>query len=371
LVRSGFGGSVTVVSDDPDAPYDRTFCSKQYLIGMKSRPESMLADLGSYKKGGAGGAVLWTKAQALSIDTAGKTVLLDSGDRLDFDALILATGAEPKRPRLPGLDLPNVHVLRTLRDADAIIGAAEHARSVAIVGASFIGLEVAASLKQRKLEVSVVSPEEIPLGKLLGPEIGKMIRQVHEEKGVHFHLGRQVQRFEGTRLMLDDGSIVKADFVVLGVGVTPRTALATAAGLSCASAKEGGGVIVDERLESSVAGIFAIGDIAHYPDPHSGTQIRVEHWVHAERQGQHVAQVLMNRVTRYTDVPFFWSAHFDTGLRYLGHVSSIADSRTEGSIEGRNFTVSQIGEAHEKAFISCNRDLSALQIEAQWDRALR
>jgi apoptosis-inducing factor 3 len=310
------------------------------------------------------------KARVLSIDTAGNTALLQSGERLDFDALVLATGSEPKRPPLPGLDRPNVFVLRTLQDADKVIEASKHARRAAIIGASFIGLEAAASLKQRKLDVHVVSPEMVPLGKLLGPEVGTMIRQVHEEKGVHFHLGRQVQRFDGTQLTLDDGSIVEADFLVLGVGVTPRTALAQSAGLACASMETGGGVIVNERLETSVTGIFAVGDIADYPDPHSGTRIRVEHWVHAERQGQHVARVLMNQATRYTDVPFFWTAHFDTGLRYLGHVSSLVDSRTDGTVKGRDFTLALTGKGRERAFISCNRDMAALQLEAQWDHAL-
>jgi apoptosis-inducing factor 3 len=368
LIRSGFKGATTVVSDDADPPYDRTFCSKQYLIGMKSRKESLLADSQLYR--GSGNSVLRLGVKALALDTKDKSLLLDGDERIGFEVLVLATGAEPKRPHWPGFDSSNVHVLRTLRDADGLIRASERAKRVAIIGASFIGLEVAASLKQRKLDVHVVTPEEVPLKKLLGAEVGKMIQAVHEEKGVHFHFGREVRRFDGGQLMLDDESAIEADFVVLGVGVTPRTEIAQAAGIACASADEGGGVIVNERLESSHPGIFAIGDIARYPDLHTGKNIRVEHWVHAQRQGQHVARVIMDQASRYKDVPFFWSAHFDTGLRYMGHVGSILDARTEGSVEGRNFSRYYRGPKGEKAFVTCNRDRDALLEESAWDRAV-
>jgi apoptosis-inducing factor 3 len=367
LMRSGFAGRITVVSEDPDPPYDRTFCSKQYLIGMKSRQESLIEDSALCR---IGSSALRTGCKVRALDMSDKSVLLDADERVPFDVLVLATGAQPRRLQSAGLDLPNVYVLRTLRDADAIIRAAGQAKRVAVIGASFIGLEVAASLKQRKLEVHVLSSEDVPLKKLLGVEVGKMLQAVHEEKGVHFHMGCEARQFNGKQIMLDDGTVIEADFVVLGVGVTPRTELAQAAGIACATAAEGGGVIVNERLESSVPGIFAIGDIARYPDPHTGEAIRVEHWVHAQRQGQHVARVIMNRANRYTDVPFFWSAHFDTGLRYLGHVGSISQVQTAGSIEGRNFSRHYRGPRGEKAFVTCNRDAESLLEEAEWDRAV-
>jgi apoptosis-inducing factor 3 len=180
-----------------------------------------------------------------------------------------------------------------------------------------------------------------------------------------------VKQYDGKVLTLDDDSVVEADFVVLGIGVTPRTEIAAAAGLECAPTDQGGGVIVNERLETSAPGIFAIGDIARYPDPHSGESIRVEHWVHAQRQGQHVARVILSQASRYCDVPFFWSAHFDTGLRYLGHVGSMTDVRTEGSIQGRNFSQLQSGPGRQRAFVTCNRDKDSLLKEAEWDAAVR
>jgi NADPH-dependent 2,4-dienoyl-CoA reductase/sulfur reductase-like enzyme/nitrite reductase/ring-hydroxylating ferredoxin subunit len=368
LIRSGFKGATIVVSDDADPPYDRTFCSKQYLIGMKSREDSLLPEYKLCRE--SGNSLLRLGVKALAIDTKDKSLLLDGDERIGFDVLVLATGAEPKRPHWARFGLPNVLVLRTLRDADAIIRASQQAKCVAVIGASFIGLEVAASLKQRKLDVHVVTPEEVPLQKLLGAEVGKMIQTVHEEKGVHFHFGREVRGFDRGQLMLDDESKIEADFVVLGVGVTPRTEIAQAAGIACASADIGGGVMVNERLESSHPGVFAIGDIARYPDPHTGRSIRVEHWVHAQRQGQHVARAILGQTSCYKDVPFFWSAHFDTGLRYMGHVRSILDARTEGSVEARNFSRYYRGSNGEKAFVTCNRDRDALLEESAWDRAI-
>jgi NADPH-dependent 2,4-dienoyl-CoA reductase/sulfur reductase-like enzyme/nitrite reductase/ring-hydroxylating ferredoxin subunit len=366
LARSGYGSAVTVVSDDTDPPYDRTVCSKQYLIGMKSRDDSLLPPIDVTSPE----LVTRTRRHVRSLDTRAKSVQLDSGERLDFDILVLATGAEPRRPKLAGLDRANVYLLRTLSDADSLIHASRKGKKVAIVGASFIGLEVAASLQQCNLEIHVVAPDEVPLAKIVGAEVGNMIRQVHEEKGVRFHLGRTVSSFDGRLLKLDDESTIEVDFVVLGTGVIPRTDLARAAGLACASDEEGGGIEVNERLETSVPGIYAVGDVARYPDPHSGGErIRVEHWVHAQRQGQYVARALISKMAGYSDVPFFWSAHFDTGLRYLGHVSAIAHEKTEGSIEDRSFTIGFTGNKKgEKAVTTCNQDLSALQVEAAWDR---
>jgi len=358
LGRSGFTGSVTLISDDPDPPYDRTVCSKDYLMGTTSRTDSLLPPAAH---------AVYKRAKAEAIDVAERCVRLDTQERVHFDVLVLATGAAPNRAKVSGLDGENVYVLRTLQDADALIAAAARARRVVVIGASFIGLEAAAALKQRKLDVHVVAADEVPFEKVLGPEVGRMIRGVHQEKGIVFHLGVKPRSYDGRRLTLDDDSTLEADFVVLGMGVRPRTELAQAAGIDCAATEDGGGVLVNDKLETSAPGIFAIGDIARYPDVHVGERIRVEHWVHAQRQGQHVARGILVQGGAYRDLPFFWSAHFDTSLSYLGHVGEIVGTQVDGSIVGRDFAIGYTGRGQEKAFVTCNRDMPALKIEAQWE----
>ena len=368
LVRKGHRGRVTVVSDDADPPYDRTFCSKQYLMGEAERAECLLAKPGFY---GSNGPVFFERRRADSIDVDARELLLAGGDRLPFDALVIATGAEPEALDKPGFDRPEVHRLRTLEDADAIIAAAKGAKRAAVIGASFVALEVAASLVKRELEVAVIAPDEVPLAAVMGAEIGRMIRGVHEEQGVVFHLGRNAASFDGKTVTLDDGTAVEADLVVLGVGVVPRIDLARDAGLALAAEDEGGGIAVNERLETSVPGIYAVGDVAGYPDARLGRRIRVEHWVHAQRQGQHVARLLMGEADVYTDIPFFWSAHFDTGLRYLGHSSGKAQTQVEGSIEGRDCVVHYGSNGKDDAVATCNRDPAALAVDAEWTQGVQ
>ena len=363
LARRGASSRVTLIGDDRDGSYDRTMCSKQYLIGMNERVETMMPDLLCDTNRLA--------ARVERIDPARKQLYTDTGANLTFDVLVLATGAVPHHLQAPGFDRSNVFTLRNLEDADAIIEAARGARRVAIIGASFIGLEAAASLRQRHLDVAVIAPDRIPLQNIIGAEAGAMIRQVHEQKGIRFFLEREVRGFDGTRVLLDHGTTVDADFVVLGLGVAPDTRLAEAAGIACLPAEQGGGIVVDEYLATSAPGIFAAGDIAAYPDLRSGKRIRVEHWVHAQRQGQYLARALLGKGDRFLDEPFFWSAHFDTGLRYVGHVSKIIRAEVNGSIAERSFTMRLAGIEREAAFITCNRDLPSLLIEADWEHRLR
>jgi apoptosis-inducing factor 3 len=359
LARRGAGARVTLIGSDPDGSYDRTTCSKQYLIGLSERSETFLPGLAN--------EVRRVSDTVERIDVQGKQVLTRGGKAAGFDLLVLATGATPRRPALTGFERSNVFTLRTLHDADAIITATQGARRVAIVGASFIGLEAAASLRQRHLDVAVIAKDKIPLQRIVGSEVGTMIRRVHEEKGVRFFLEHDVRGFDGERVLLDHGASVEADFVVLGLGVTPNLSIAESAGIACATPEQGGGILVDEFLATSVPGIFAVGDIASYPDARSGKRIRVEHWVHAQRQGQYLARALLGSSDRFSDEPFFWSAHFDTGLLYVGHVSHIARADLDGSIEKRSFTLRLAGTDQESAFVTCNRDLPALLVEASWE----
>ena len=353
LRRRGFDGAVTLVSADRDAPYDRPNCSKDYLAGeapaewMPLRGDDWYAEHDIDLRLGA---------EVISLDPSGRSVTLRNGDQLGYDGLILALGAEPVRPPLAGFDQPTVHTLRSLADADAILAAAKGARRVAVVGASFIGLEVAASLKHHGLEVHVAAPEAVPFGHILGDDVGRWIQGLHEAKGVVFHLSRKVMGYDSGRLGLDDGSRIEADFVIAGTGVRPRTALAEAAGLAVDR-----GVVVDARLRASAPGVFAVGDLARFPDARTGELIRIEHWVHAERQGQHAARVLLGEDGPYAETPFFWSVHQGTTLNYVGHASDFDLPQIEGSLEDGDATVRYAKAGRLLAVATIGRDLESLK----------
>ena len=262
------------------------------------------------------------------------------GDLFSYDTLVLASGAEPQRPDFDGAGRDDVYLLRTLDDADRLIAAAGKARRAIVLGSSYIGLEAAASLIQRKLEVAVVTPDDVPLGKTAGPEVGGYVRVLHENKGVEFHLGRTVARWDGKTATLDDGTELTGDMIVVGIGVAPRVALAESTGLEICDKDSGGGVKVDHFLQTSEPGIHAIGDIAHYPDPRLGHGIRVEHWVVAQRMGQWLARHLLGLDDApYRETPFFWSGHYESNIRYVGHVADTADRRIEGDLDEGDFAV--------------------------------
>lgn len=365
LERAGQGHRVLMLSADADAPYDRTFCSKQYLAGKKEREDCMLPAGAPLA---ASSAEVRTGTTVTAIDTRARTVTMADGQSVSYKTLILATGAEPVVPDVDGFDHGNVHVLRTLADADALIQAAGKAKRVAVMGASFIGLEVAASLRQRKLPVTVIARDDIPLAGVLGDEVGSFVRGLHEDKGVVFRLGRTIEHYDGATATLDDGSGVDADLLVVGAGVKPRVELAENAGIALAAEEEGGGIRVDATLATSADGVFAIGDIASYPDPRLGHPIRVEHWVHAQRQGQYLARRLLGEVEDgFGDTPFFWSGHYDTSLRYVGHAASAGDRRIEGDVGEGAFAVFFRQNGEEQALLTCQRDVEALEVEARWD----
>lgn len=362
LVRKGFAGRITLVSDDADPPYDRTFCSKDYLEGKAPRSWCPLDDESGFYDDPRLDLRLRTRAVALDLRTRG--VLLESGERVDYDVLVLATGGEPSRPAVAGLDAPNVHLLRTLRDADALIAEAQPGKRVAVLGGSFIALEAAAAMVERGLQVHLVAPEDLPLGKVLGEQVGRLVQRMHAERGVVFHLGRRVERFDGRRLELDDGSALDVDFVVVGAGVTPRTDLASAAGL-----KVDDGVVVDDRLRASEPGVYALGDIARFPDPLGGRLIRVEHWVHAQRQGQHVARAILGEDRPFEEPPFFWSAHYGAGIRYVGHAEQFDSVEIDGSLDaspatGSEFVIRYLEGGRVLAVAGLHRDRAVLEAEA-------
>jgi NADPH-dependent 2,4-dienoyl-CoA reductase/sulfur reductase-like enzyme/nitrite reductase/ring-hydroxylating ferredoxin subunit len=360
LRRDGFDGSLTILSADADAPYDRPNCSKDYLAGEAPAEWMPLRDPSWY---GDNDIDLQLGADAAALDLASRSVSLKDGRSFAYDALVLATGAEPARPPIPGFDRPDAYVLRSLKDADAIVAAADRAKRVAVVGASFIGLETAAALRHRGLEVHVVAPEAIPLARIMGDDIGRWVRGLHEAAGVVFHLGRSAAGWADGRLSLEGGESVAADMVLIGVGVKPRTALAEAAGLTIDR-----GVVTDARLRTSAERVYAAGDVARYPDPRTGQPIRVEHWVHAGRQGQHVARMILGDDAPFTDAPFFWSAHQDATVRYVGHAEAFDPPRVEGSLERQDAEVRLAHDGRLMALATVGRDVASLEAGVAFER---
>jgi NADPH-dependent 2,4-dienoyl-CoA reductase/sulfur reductase-like enzyme/nitrite reductase/ring-hydroxylating ferredoxin subunit len=354
LRRLGYAGPITLLSkDDESLPVDRPNLSKDYLDG--SAPEEWIplrgADFYAEQR-----ITLRPNAEVVRLDPQARSVQLAGGETLSYGALVLATGASAVRLNLPGASLPHVHTLRTLGDARAIMQQAISGRRAVVVGSSFIGLEVAASLRKRGLEVHVVSPDAIPLARILGPELGAFVRELHEEKGVHFHLGRRPQAIETQAVELDDGSSLDADLVVMGVGVRPNTALAEAAGLTVKN-----GVVVDGQLRTSAPDVYAAGDIARYPM--NGTDVRIEHWVVAQRQGQLIAQALLGRSPGKAWVPFFWSQHYDVAINYVGHAETWDSVDIAGSIRGRDCLLGYRQAGRIVAVASIYRDQACLLAE--------
>ncbi len=355
LRRKDYAGDLVMLSADSDAPYDRPNCSKDFLEGKAPAEWMPLRDEAFYRDEKID---LRLNTTVSAIDLSARTVTAEDGKILPYDALILSTGGEPNRPPIQGLDGPNVFLLRTLADAKALSQAAKTAKRAVVIGSSFIGLEAAAALRIRGLEVHVVAPEAVPFEKVLGAEVGRWAQSVHEEKGVIFHLGRQVRGYGDGLLAMDRGLPIAADLVVLGVGVHPRVRLAEAAGL-----KIDNGVVVDDRLRAA-DGVYAVGDIARYPDRISGNAIRVEHWVHAQRQGQHVARLIMGEDAPFEDVPFFWSKHYATAFHYDGHADDFDPPKVDGSVADYDATVGYEKDGKLLAVVTLNRDMASLAAEA-------
>jgi NADPH-dependent 2,4-dienoyl-CoA reductase/sulfur reductase-like enzyme/nitrite reductase/ring-hydroxylating ferredoxin subunit len=362
LRREGYTGPVTMLSADDSGPYDRPNLSKDFLAGtapeewIPLRPPEFYADQRIEQKLGA---------RATAIDARSREVKLADDTRDHYGALLLATGAVPVRLAIPGSDLPHIHYLRTLADSRALIAAAAGAGRAVVIGASFIGLEVAASLRARGLDVHVVAPEARPMENVLGQEVGDLVRKVHAEHGVVFHLGTTPAAFDRNRVTLRSGEQLDADFVVVGIGVRPETVLAEQAGIAVDR-----GVTVDAYLETSIPGIWAAGDIARWPDRLSGEQIRIEHWVVAERQGQTAARNMLGARERFDAVPFFWTQQHDLSLSYVGHAAKWDRIEIDGSLAAKDCTVTYRQGSRKLAVLTIARDRDSLAAEIELERMI-
>jgi 3-phenylpropionate/trans-cinnamate dioxygenase ferredoxin reductase subunit len=362
LRQDGYAGPVTLISADQSGPYDRPNLSKDYLAGTAPEEWIPLRPADHYDKLAIS---LLLNTSVVKLHVGARLVELADGRSLPFGSLLLATGAQPSRLDVPGADRPSVFTLRTWADSKRLQTAARVARRAVVVGASFIGLEAAAALRARGLEVTVVTPAARPLERLFGPRVADFLRRQHEQHGVRFRFGARPIGVGQDTVTLSNGEELPADLVVVGIGVQPVTDLAEQAGIAVDN-----GILVNDQLETNVPGIFAAGDVARFPDPVSGQRIRIEHWVVAQRQGSLAAHNMLGRKQRLAIVPFFWSQHYDLTLRYVGHAEHWDEVRVDGDLDARDARIEYLAAGKCLAVATINRDQESLAAELDFERQL-
>jgi len=332
LREEGFSGRVVLVGSEAERPYERPPLSKDYLRGEADAKPHVHAE-GFYAEQDI---ELLTSTTVEGIDAAASEVALAGGETLRFDRLLIATGARPRRIALPGAELDGVLTLRTIADSEAIRARIESGGRLVTIGAGWIGAEVAASARQRGCHVTILDMAQLPLERVLGAELGAVYRDIHADHGVRCIGGVAIEAIEGKAgveaVRLADGRRIEADFVVVGVGVEPRTELAEAAGIATDN-----GILVDEHLQTSVPGVFAAGDVANAQHPLYGTRIRVEHWANALNQGPAAARNMLGRSEPYDRIPYFFSDQYDVGMEYTGYATAWDEVVFRGDLQGREF----------------------------------
>ena len=350
LRAEGFDGRVVLLGDEPQRPYERPPLSKEYLRGEKDFDAAAVHSAGFYDEQQI---ELRASTVVTGVDPGASEVTLSSGERIGYDRLLVATGAAPRRLSVPGADLDGVHYLRSVTDADTLRHAIGPSSEVVVIGAGWIGAEVAASARQLGATVAMVELAAVPLERVLGPEVGAIYRDLHAEHGVDLHFGVGVDALLGSTAVeavrLSDGTVLSATAVVVGVGVTPRVELAEAAGLGVDN-----GIVVDEHLQTSAPGVFAAGDVANAFHPRYGTRIRLEHWSAALNQGPVAARNMLGKATVYDRTPYFFSDQYDFGMEYRGWAPSFEQVVFRGEPASRAFIAFWLRHGRVAAAMNAN-----------------
>ena len=350
LRTEGFDGAVVLIGEETERPYERPMLSKEYLRGEKPADKLYVHDEGFYADNQI---ELLTGTRVVSVDPEAREVTLADGSRMAYRRLLLSTGAAPRRLRLPGADLPGVRYLRQMGDSDALRAAITAASRVVVIGAGWIGSEVAASARQLGAEVAIVAPEAVPLERVLGPEVGAVYRDLHAEHGVDLHLSTQVEAIVGggaaRGVRTTDGSVIEGDLVVVGVGASPRDELARDAGLTLED-----GIVVDEFLRSSAPDVFAAGDVAATWNVMYHKRIRMEHWANALNQGQTAARNMLGQDTAYAKLPYFYSDQYDFAMEYNGYAADWNQLVLRGDRSGREFLAFWLKDGRVLAGMNAN-----------------
>ncbi len=351
LRKEGFDGRTVLIGAEPDPPYERPPLSKEYLRGDMAKEKVFIAKPEAYEEQSI---ELRLGVRVTRLDAAGHAVELEGGDRIPYDKLLLATGGAPIRLSVPGSELDGIHYLRTLSDSERIGSELQAGRRLTVIGAGFIGAEVAATAHTKGLDVSVVEMAPVPLGRALGAEMGGIYADIHRDRGVHLYTGEAIERFEGSsrveRVVTSTGRSIECDFVVAGVGIKPATELAEGAGPEIDN-----GVVVNEFCETSAPDVYACGDVANFFHPVLGHRLRVEHWSNAQNQAASAAKNMLGQREPYVEIPWFWSDQYDLNMQYVGHALRWDEVVLRGDVRERKFTAFYIEGGRLRAALTVNR----------------
>ena len=351
LRKGGFDGRLVLIGADPELPYERPPLSKEYLRGEMPKERTFIIKPEVYEDQKI---ELHLGVEATRVDAKERVVELADGERLQFDRLLLATGGQERRLSVPGSDLEGIYYLRTLADSERIAAELQPGKRLVVIGAGFIGAEVAASARMKGLDVTVLEMADVPLAHIVGEEMGRAYAEIHRDQGVTLVTGEALERFEGStrveRAVSSSGRAIDCDFVVAGVGIAPATKLAEDAGLAVDN-----GVVVDEYCETSVPGIFAAGDVANFYHPVLDERLRVEHWSNAQRQGQTAAKNMLGQREPYVEIPWFWSDQYDVNIQYVGHAKTWDNMVVRGDVAGRKYSAFYLKDGRLRATLTINR----------------